>query len=69
MLNSHCNENGKKICDYRDSNPGRMGYGFKIHAMLRRPMEFTDKNNLYMLKLLIGEWVQCVTRTRVRVMR
>ena len=43
MLNLHCNKNGKKhekkkkLCDYRDSNPG--GKGFKIHLGVHYAME------------------------------
>ena len=51
MLN-HCNNNDKKICGYRDSNPGYMDSKFTVvSTMLWRPMELIDKNNQYMLKL------------------
>ena len=57
MLSLHCNKNGKKnlkkkICDYRDSNPGSIGSkSTEVSTTLWSPMELTDKNNSYMLKL------------------
>ena len=65
MLNLHCNNNDKKhkkmrkkiiikkrLYDYRDSNSGCMGSkSNKVSTTLWRPMQFTDKNNQYMLKL------------------
>ena len=61
MLNLHCNKNDKKknhkkkfkkMCDYRDSNPGSMGSrATEVSTTLWRPIELTDKNNQYMLKL------------------
>ena len=45
-------KNIKKSCDSRDLNPGYMGSKFtKISTKLWRPMQITDKNNLYILKL------------------
>ena len=44
----------------------------KVKKLKRLPIfdpRMYDKNNQYMLKLQIGEWVKCVTRTRVRVTR
>ena len=42
----------KKLCDYRDSNPGCIGSkSTEISTRLWRPMELTDKNNQFMLKL------------------
>ena len=39
----------KKICNYRDSNPQNMGSkSTEVSTTLCRPMELTDKNNLYM---------------------
>ena len=54
MLNSHCNKNGKKkkkkekkICDYRDPNPGSMGSkSTKVSTTLWRLMELSNKNNI-----------------------
>ena len=54
MLNLHCNKNGKKkkkkkknmrLCDYRDSNPGRIGSkSTEVSTTVWRPMELTEKN-------------------------
>ena len=36
----------KKLCDYRDSNPGSMGSkSTEVSTTLPRPMELTDKNS------------------------
>ena len=60
--------NKKKLCNCRDSNPGYMGSkSTRVSTTLWRSMNLIGKNNSYMLKLYIGEWVKCVTRTRSRV--
>ena len=42
----------KNPCDIRDMNPVYMGSkSTKKSTTLWRPMQFTDKNNQYMLKL------------------
>ena len=44
--------NKENSCDSRDLNPGYMGAkSTKIFTTLWRPMQFTDKNNQYNLKL------------------
>ena len=38
----------KKICDYRDSNPGYMGSkATKVSTTLWRSIQFTDKKSIY----------------------
>ena len=54
MLNSYRNNNDKKktICGRRDSNPGYMDSKTTVISTTQwRPMEVSDKNNQYMLKL------------------
>ena len=42
----------KKSCDFGDLNPGYIGSNSaKVSTTLWRPMQLTDKNNQYMLKL------------------
>ena len=49
MLNLHCSNNDKKK---QHKNPGYMSSkSTKVSTTLWRPMQFTDKNNQYMLKL------------------
>ena len=67
MLNSHCNNNDKKKCGHRDSNPVYMdSKSTVVSTTLWRQMKLIDKNNQYIL-YPISIYPKVVNREKIRL--